>query len=39
MSTCCDRTSPGGTQVGKEFYVSPFLPMGGTYLMRTPLPA
>ncbi len=22
----------------KEFYVSPFLPMGGTYLMRTPAP-
>ena len=29
----------GRDQVGKEFYVSPFLPMGGTYLMRTPLPA
>ena len=23
---------------GKSMYVSPFLPMGGTYLMRTPLP-
>ena len=22
----------------KQFYVSPFLPMGGTYLIRTPLP-
>jgi DUF1365 family protein len=22
----------------KAFYVSPFLPMGGTYLMRTPVP-
>ncbi len=29
----------GRDQVGKEFYVSPFLPMGGSYLMRTPLPA
>jgi len=28
----------GRDQVGKEFYVSPFLPMGGSYLMRTPLP-
>ncbi len=28
----------GRDQVGKEFYVSPFLPMGGTYLMRTPMP-
>ena len=28
----------GRDTVGKEFYVSPFLPMGGTYLMRTPLP-
>ncbi len=29
----------GRDMVGKEFYVSPFLPMGGTYLMRTPPPA
>ena len=29
----------GKDTVGKEFYVSPFLPMGGTYLMRTPIPA
>jgi len=28
----------GRDTVGKQFYVSPFLPMGGTYLMRTPLP-
>jgi DUF1365 family protein len=28
----------GRDTVGKEFYVSPFLPMGGTYLMRTPIP-
>ncbi len=28
----------GKDTVGKEFYVSPFLPMGGTYLMRTPVP-
>ena len=28
----------GGDTVDKVFYVSPFLPMGGTYLMRTPLP-
>jgi DUF1365 family protein len=28
----------GRDTVGKEFYVSPFLPMGGTYLMRTPVP-
>lgn len=25
-------------RVDKRFYVSPFLPMGGTYTMRTPLP-
>ena len=28
----------GRDTVDKQFYVSPFLPMGGTYLMRTPLP-
>ena len=28
----------GRDTVGKEFYVSPFLPMGGSYLMRTPPP-
>jgi len=28
----------GRDRVEKAFYVSPFLPMGGTYLMRTPLP-
>lgn len=28
----------GADQVGKRFYVSPFLPMGGSYTMRTPLP-
>jgi len=28
----------GRDQVEKCFYVSPFLPMGGRYLMRTPLP-
>ena len=28
----------GRDTVGKGFYVSPFLPMGGTYLMRTPIP-
>ena len=28
----------GRDTVGKEFYVSPFLPMGGDYLMRTPVP-
>lgn len=28
----------GRDQVDKCFYVSPFLPMGGRYLMRTPLP-
>jgi DUF1365 family protein len=28
----------GKDTVGKQFYVSPFLPMGGTYLMRTPVP-
>ena len=28
----------GRDQVDKVFYVSPFLPMGGRYLMRTPLP-
>ena len=29
----------GRDQVDKCFYVSPFLPMGGRYLMRTPVPA
>ena len=32
---------PGQGRAGRRrqaFYVSPFLPMGGTYLMRTPLP-
>ena len=29
----------GTDRVDKRFYVSPFLPMGGTYTMRTPLPA
>jgi len=29
----------GRDTVGKEFYVSPFLPMGGDYLMRTPVPS
>ena len=28
----------GVDDVDKCFYVSPFLPMGGTYTMRTPLP-
>ncbi len=28
----------GRDSVDKQFYVSPFLPMGGTYLMRTPVP-
>ncbi|HEY5879978.1 MAG TPA: DUF1365 domain-containing protein [Nakamurella sp.] len=28
----------GADRVDKQFYVSPFLPMGGTYTMRTPLP-
>jgi DUF1365 family protein len=28
----------GSGRVDKQFYVSPFLPMGGTYTMRTPLP-
>jgi DUF1365 family protein len=28
----------GRDSVKKVFYVSPFLPMGGTYLMRTPVP-
>ncbi|MET0966622.1 MAG: DUF1365 domain-containing protein, partial [Nakamurella sp.] len=28
----------GRDTVDKVFYVSPFLPMGGTYLMRTPVP-
>jgi DUF1365 family protein len=28
----------GRDTVDKQFYVSPFLPMGGTYLMRTPIP-
>lgn len=28
----------GRDQVDKCFYVSPFLPMGGQYLMRTPVP-
>ena len=28
----------GTDRVDKAFYVSPFLPMGGTYTMRTPLP-
>jgi DUF1365 family protein len=28
----------GTDRVDKNFYVSPFLPMGGTYTMRTPLP-
>jgi uncharacterized protein len=28
----------GRDTVDKEFYVSPFLPMGGSYLMRTPVP-
>ncbi len=28
----------GADDVRKEFYVSPFLPMGGTYTMRTPPP-
>ena len=35
------RPGTGGAdadQVDKRFYVSPFLPMGGTYTMRTPLP-
>ena len=31
--------SAGRDQVAKCFYVSPFLPMGGRYLMRTPPPA
>ena len=39
MSTCCVPTRPVATPSDKEFYVSPFLPMGGTYLMRTPPPA
>ncbi len=30
--------SSGRDQVDKCFYVSPFLPMGGRYLMRTPVP-
>ena len=30
--------SSGADSVRKRFYVSPFLPMGGTYTMRTPLP-
>jgi DUF1365 family protein len=30
--------SAGRDQVDKVFYVSPFLPMGGRYLMRTPIP-
>jgi DUF1365 family protein len=30
--------SAGRDQVDKVFYVSPFLPMGGRYLMRTPVP-
>ena len=38
MSTCCGPDESGRDTVGKEFYVSPFLPMGGTYLMRTPVP-
>ena len=29
----------GRDTVDKQFYVSPFLPMGGSYLMRTPVPA
>ena len=28
----------GKDTVDKRFYVSPFLPMGGSYLMRTPMP-
>ena len=28
----------GRDTVEKVFYVSPFLPMGGSYLMRTPVP-
>lgn len=33
------RPGQNGTdRVDKRFYVSPFLPMGGTYTMRTPLP-
>ena len=28
----------GRDAVDKQFYVSPFLPMGGSYLMRTPVP-
>ncbi len=33
------RPDPAGRdQVEKRFYVSPFLPMGGRYLMRTPPP-
>jgi DUF1365 family protein len=28
----------GADEVDKQFYVSPFLPMGGSYTMRTPLP-
>ena len=28
----------GRDTVDKQFYVSPFLPMGGSYLMRTPVP-
>jgi DUF1365 family protein len=33
------RPDQAGTdRVDKSFYVSPFLPMGGTYTMRTPLP-
>ncbi len=28
----------GRDSVDKQFYVSPFLPMGGRYLMRTPVP-
>ena len=31
--------SAGRDSVDKAFYVSPFLPMGGRYLMRTPAPA
>ena len=34
------RPDAAGTadDIDKRFYVSPFLPMGGTYTMRTPLP-
>ncbi len=28
----------GAADVDKEFYVSPFLPMGGSYTIRTPMP-